>query len=150
MAAENPVPSYIIGAMFPDWMDGLSPRARRCLLAGGYTTRMDVVVATAMDLLTVRGLGMKTLRELNAWRRPRTKDECARVAAWLQTKQASLLLTRRGSELCRAVLLADAGNGDANQLRFRVLETLYPTIKLRAHLSRAASQRGSDEETLAE
>ena len=63
-----------MGVIFPDWMHGLSPRARRCLLVGGYTTRIDVVVATDIDLLTVRGLGVKTLRELNAWRRPSTKD----------------------------------------------------------------------------
>jgi hypothetical protein len=118
-----------MGVMLPDWMHGLSPRAKRCLLVGGYTTRIDVVVATAEDLLTVRGIGSKTLRELNAWRRPSTKDECARVAAWLQTKQASLRLTRRGSELCRTVLLADPSNEKTNQLRFGVLETLYPTIK---------------------
>ena len=115
--------------VFPDWMHGLSPRARRCLLVGGYTTRIDVVVATSEDLLTVRGLGSITLRELNVWRRPSTKDECARVADWLQTKQASLLLTRRESELCHTVLLADPSNEEANQLRFGVLEMLYSTTK---------------------
>ena len=115
--------------MFPDWMHGLSWRAKRGLLLGGYTTRIDVVVATSEDLLMVRGLGSKTLRELNEWRRPSTKDECARVAAGLQTKQASLLLTRRECELCRTVLLADPSNEEANQLRFGVLEMLYSTTK---------------------
>ena len=115
--------------VFPDWMHGLSWRAKRGLLLGGYTTRIDVVIATSEDLLTVRGVGSKTLRELNVWRRPSTKDECTRVAGGLQTKQASLLLTRRECELCRTVLLADPSNEEANQLRFGVLEMLYSTTK---------------------
>jgi hypothetical protein len=118
--------------MFPDWMHGLSWRAKRGLLLGGYTTRIDVVVATAEDLLRVRGLGSITLSELNVWRRPGTKDECARVAAWLQTQEASLLFTRQGSELYRAVLLADPNDQVANLFRSDILETLYPTIRRRA------------------
>ena len=117
--------------MFPDWMEGLSWRAKRRLLLGGYTTRIDVVVATVEDLLTVRGLGYKTLYELNVWRRPSTKDECACVAAWLQTKQASLLLTRRDRELCRTVLLADPNDQVANLFRSDILEALYPTKRWR-------------------
>jgi hypothetical protein len=119
----------IIGTMFPDWMHGLSSRAKRCLLAGGYATRKDVVFATDEELLAVRGLGSKTMRELNTWRRPSTKEECESVAAWLQTEKALSRYTREASELGRSVLLANPSDKEAKRLRPGVLEMLYPIAK---------------------
>ena len=118
--------------MFPSWMEGLPWRAKRGLLLGGYTSRTDVVLATTAELLLVHGIGVKTLRELNAWRRPRTRTECENVAASLASKRTALSLTHEASEICRTILLADPGDDRASQMRLGVLEILYPTIKRRA------------------
>ena len=115
--------------VLPDWMEGLSWRAKRGLLLGGYTTRIDVVIATSEDLLTVRGLGVITLRELNVWRRPRTRTECENVAALLHTKRTALSLTHAASKTCSAILLADPSDRLASQMRIGILEILYPTTK---------------------
>ena len=118
--------------MFPSWTEGLSWRAKRGLLLGGYTSRTDVVLATTTELLLVHGIGTKTLHELNAWRRPRTRTECENVAASLASKWTALSLTHEASEIFRAILLADPSDQLASHMRSGVLEILYPTIRRRA------------------
>lgn len=114
---------------FPDWMEDLSWRAKKGLQLGGYKSRNEVILVTTAELLRVHGMGVKTVRELNAWRRPRTRTECESVVAWLKSNRAALSLTPEAIEIFNAVLLPDPEDKVSTHMRPGVLEILFPTVR---------------------